>query len=220
LISAERAVGSQYSFEYGCFFCGKKGNSMALTQYINQREFEKFSQDPTYGTAVKVTQVGAGAGLEYNATTPTETDGGTDTLQGDVNGNLKTVLATGIVSTVDSISAKIATDAIMNNNTELTPKFVCISAASSGNNTLLAAVTGKKIRVLSVAMSFSGTVNAKFQSGASGTDISKLFYGVANTQVVLPFNPVGWFETASATLLNLNISAATAVDVTLTYVEV
>ena len=37
---------------------------------------------------------GGSSGLEYNATPPTITDGGTDTLQGDANGNLKTTGAT------------------------------------------------------------------------------------------------------------------------------
>jgi uncharacterized lipoprotein YbaY len=43
---------------------------------------------------------------------------------------------------------------------------------------------------------------------------------VANTGFVLPFNPVGWFETASNTLLNLELSAAISVDGSLVYVEV
>ncbi len=178
---------------------------------------------PTQGAAAdNATAVGnpVRIGGVYNSSTQTYTTGEIADLQSDVNGNTKTTLATGITALVDTIAAKISTDAIMNGNTELLPKFVCISGATSGNNTILAAVTGKKIRVLAIAISFSGAANAKFQSGATGTDISKLFYGVASTQVVLPFNPCGWFETASATLLNMNLSAAVAVDITGTYVEV
>lgn len=104
--------------------------------------------------------------------------------------------------------------------TLVTPKFAAIAAASSGNNTLVAAVTSKKIRVLAIAFMANGTVNGKFQSGAGGTDLSGLFYMVANTGAVLPFNPAGWYETASGVLLNLNLSGAIAVGGCLTYIEV
>lgn len=104
--------------------------------------------------------------------------------------------------------------------TALTPKFATIAASSSGNNTLVAAVTSKKIRVLSVAFVANGAVNAKFQSGASGTDLTGLFYCLQGGGAVLPPNPTGWFETAAGTLLNLNLSGAVAVGGCLTYVEV
>ncbi|MFA9228701.1 MAG: hypothetical protein ACEQR7_09790 [Agathobacter rectalis] len=133
---------------------------------------------------------------------------------------VKTTNATGLVSTIDTIAAKLATDAIMNGTTELIPQFACISVASTGNNTVVGATPGKKIRVLSAYMSWAGTVNGKFQSGAGGTDISKLFYGVANTQAPLPFSPIGWFETAAGALLNMTLSTNVAIDITLVYVLV
>jgi hypothetical protein len=102
----------------------------------------------------------------------------------------------------------------------LTPKFAAIAASSSGNNTLVAAVASKKIRVVAATFMSNGTVNAKFQSGAGGTDLTGLYYMVANTGGVLPYNPVGWFETAVNTLLNFNLSGAVAVGGSLTYVEV
>jgi hypothetical protein len=104
--------------------------------------------------------------------------------------------------------------------TVVTPKFATIAASSSGNNTIVAAVTSKKIRVLAAVFMSNGTVNAKFQSGAGGTDLSGLFYMVANTGAALPYNPAGWFETGSNTLLNLNLSAAIAVGGCITYIEV
>lgn len=102
----------------------------------------------------------------------------------------------------------------------VTPKFATIAASASGNNTLVAAVTSKKIRVLAAVFMSNGAVNAKFQSGAGGTDLTGLFYMVANTGAALPFNPAGWFETASNTLLNLNLSGAVAVGGCITYIEV
>jgi hypothetical protein len=41
-----------------------------------------------------------------------------------------------------------------------------------------------------------------------------------NSGFVLPFNPVGWFETAANTLLNLELSGAVSVDGSLVYIEV
>jgi hypothetical protein len=66
----------------------------------------------------------------------------------------------------------------------------------------------------------NGSVNAKWQSGAGGTDLTGLAYLVVNSGYVLPFNPVGWFETAADTLLNLNLSAAIAVGGSLVYIVV
>ena len=123
-------------------------------------------------------------------------------------------------ATTDTITAKLATDAIQNGTTALTPKFAIIDAASSGDNTILAAVTSKKIRVLSCFLVAAGAVNVRFESGASGTALTGQMNLTTNSGFVLPFNPVGWFETASNTLLNLELSGATSVDGSLTYVEV
>lgn len=129
-----------------------------------------------------------------------------------------------LLVTPDANSTVIAgerTDSIYNSTTALTPKFAAIAASSSGNNTLVAAVTGKKIRVLAYNLIGNGAVNAKFQSGASGTDLTGLKYiAAAGGGICAPYNPMGWFETAAATLLNLNLSGAVAVGGELVYVEV
>lgn len=99
-----------------------------------------------------------------------------------------------------------------------------IAASTNGaGNTLVAAVAGKKIRVIAFLLSFSGTVNAKFQSGGS-TDLTGLIYGVANTQVSSPAIPpvpsgipIGQFETNTGEALTLNLSAGTAVGGYLVY---
>jgi hypothetical protein len=124
------------------------------------------------------------------------------------------------VATTDTITAKIATDTLQNGTTALTPKFAVIDAATSGDNTLVAAVTAKKIRVVSLFLVSAGTVTARFESGASGTALTGQMNLVANSGFSLPFNPVGWFETGSNTLLNLELSGAVSVDGCLTYVEV
>lgn len=124
--------------------------------------------------------------------------------------------------TTDNIGAVLTTDAIMSDTTVLTPKFAVIDAATSGDNTLVAAVSSKKIRVLSlfIVNGHTSTQTVRFESGASGTALTGQMILAANGGFVLPFNPVGWFETATTTLLNLELSGATTVDGSLCYVEV
>lgn len=122
-------------------------------------------------------------------------------------------------ATTDNIGAKLGTDAIMNGTTALTPKFAVIAASSSGDNQIVAAVSGKKIRVLAYNMVANGAVNAKFQSDA--TDKTGLkYFDAAGAGICAPFNPVGWFETVAGEKLDLNLSGAVAVGGELVYVEV
>lgn len=94
---------------------------------------------------------------------------------------------------------------------------VAVQAASSGDNTILAAVTDKKIRVLSLFLICSGPVTARFEDGAGGSALSGQFDLLAGSGIVLPHNPEGWFETTAATLLNLELSAAVKLAGTLNY---
>lgn len=99
-------------------------------------------------------------------------------------------------------------------------QFVAVQAAVSGNNTLIAAVAGRKIRVLAAVLVATTAVTAKFQSAAGGTDISGAMPLGANGTLVLPLNTAGWFETASGALLNLVLGGAIAVAGSITYVLV
>lgn len=99
-------------------------------------------------------------------------------------------------------------------------KRAAIDAASSGDNTLVAAVTGKKIRVLALAITMTGTaVTIRFEDGAGGTALTGQMQPTQGQTVTLPFNPVGWFETSAATLLNLELGGAQSVDGVLVYIE-
>lgn len=99
-------------------------------------------------------------------------------------------------------------------------KYAVIDDATSGDNTLVAAVASRKIRVLALFMVSAGTVNARFEDGAAGTALTGQMNLVANSGFTLPFNPAGWFETSVNTLLNLELSAAVSVDGSITYIEV
>ena len=117
-------------------------------------------------------------------------------------------------------AAAPATGAVYNGVTALTPKFAAVVASASGATTIIAAVTSKKIRVLAIELMANGTVNAKWQSHTTPTDLTGLAYLVANSGYVLPFSPTGWFETVSGEALDINLSAAIAVGGSIVYVEV
>lgn len=121
---------------------------------------------------------------------------------------------------IGRVSASHETSTIYNATTALTPKFAVISAASSGDNTLIAAVASNKIRVLGGLLMTGGTVTIRFESGASGTALTGQIPLTAQTGFAIPFCPVGNFETAVNTLLNLELSAAVGVYGWLVYVEV
>lgn len=130
------------------------------------------------------------------------------------------VAADAAVAAPVPVQASIESNQMTAAGTVVTPKFVAIAASSSGNNTLVAAVVSKKIRILAMWLTSNGSVNVKVQDGAGGTDKTGLAYLVVNTGFVLPYNPVGWLETTANTLLNLSLSASVAVGGGLVYVEV
>jgi hypothetical protein len=99
-------------------------------------------------------------------------------------------------------------------------KYAIIDAAGSGDNTVVAAVTGKKIRVISLWLISAGTVTTRWESAASGTALSGQATLAVNTGYVLPVNEHGWFETVAGQLLNLELSGAVSVDGGLSYIEV
>jgi hypothetical protein len=114
----------------------------------------------------------------------------------------------------------LATDKMFAGTTALTPLFAPIAVSASGANTIVALVSSKKIRVLSMKVTANGAVNGKWQSSTAGDKTGLSYFAAAGDGEVLPFNPVGWFETAAGESLILNLSAAVAVGGHLTYVTV
>jgi hypothetical protein len=97
-----------------------------------------------------------------------------------------------------------------------------IDAADSGDNTLVAAVTGKKIKVLGLILIAADAVNVRFEDGAGGTALTGLItLSAATDGFVLPqaFPGYHWMETTAATLLNLELSSAVQVSGLLLYYE-
>ncbi len=119
-----------------------------------------------------------------------------------------------------TVNAGLRTDVIMNGSSSLTPKFAKILTASQVQD-VVAAVSGKIIRVVSLFMTLSASSDTYyFQTGGS-TDLTGgsgvLAIGVP---LVLPFNPTGWFQTVSGEKLNLICSDSSEAMGGLTYIEV
>lgn len=87
-----------------------------------------------------------------------------------------------------------------------------VNTAASGNNTIVAAqAAGIKIRVVGFFLVAAGAVVVNLQSGAGGATLTGPMSAVAGVQ--LSAGPsMGLFDTAAATLLNLNLGAAVQVS--------
>lgn len=121
---------------------------------------------------------------------------------------------------IGSVSASTETSTVYNGTTPLTPQFANITASASGVTTIIALVAAKKIRVLAIWLTANAAVNVKWQSHVTPTDITGLAYLAANGGYVLPFNPAGWFQTVAGEALDINLSGATPVGGSITYVAV
>ena len=98
-------------------------------------------------------------------------------------------------------------------------KFAVIDYASSGDNTIVNAVAGKRIRVLQFALVTAGAVNVRFESGAGGTALTGVMNFAANGGIATPLCEYGLFETAAGALLNMELSGAVSVDGWIVYAQ-
>lgn len=114
-------------------------------------------------------------------------------------------------------------------STALTPKFAKLSSASTGNQALVSAVVGKKIRILALHIMATASTNAVYINDGTADlyadSTRKIPLDVTGATgpggFSLPFNPVGWFETAATNRpLNVNLGSANGVVAVATYVEV
>ena len=119
--------------------------------------------------------------------------------------------------------AASVTSTVYDGTTALLPKCTLIDEATSGDNFLVGAVTDKKVRVLSAFLTMTGTaVTVRFTSGngATAQPLTGQMTPAAGQTITIPFSPIGWFETSTNTLLNLQLGGAQSVDGALCWVEV
>lgn len=124
------------------------------------------------------------------------------------------------------VDAVLNTAVIQNGASQLTPKFAVINITATG--TLVAAVTSKKIRVLSLMMVIdilTGDETYTFKSGAAGTALTGAIGDASAAGPILPveysFSPIGHFETVAGSLLELSLAGTTPfAKGSLVYVEI
>jgi hypothetical protein len=113
--------------------------------------------------------------------------------------------------------------------TTVVVKYVNGVATASGDNVVLAAVTGKKIRVLGSewhCLEAGTVVTAQYQDNGTATargvrrNLFASADGTSSQGDVKAVNPLGYFETAEGVGLDLNLSAAIDVAWAIVYVEV
>lgn len=92
-----------------------------------------------------------------------------------------------------------------------------IDAATSGNNTLVAANASGRICVLGMLLVSAGDVTARLEDGAGGTALSGQMDLENGGGFMLPQGYDCWFLGSKNTLLNLELSGAVSVDGVLLY---
>ncbi len=97
-----------------------------------------------------------------------------------------------------------------------TVQFASFSDATGDQNVVVAAVTGKKIRVLSYTMNAAGALNTIAWQSAS-TALSGVF-DYADMATVSAESEYGLFETAAGEALNITMTAAALVAGHVSYV--
>jgi len=100
-------------------------------------------------------------------------------------------------------------------------KFACAAQESAGNTTVVAAVSGHKIRVLGWVVARAGAGShhlASYDGGFGYTAITGKNAMTMTATEVVPLSPTGWCETAAGEALALRTEDAPA-SITLAYVE-
>jgi len=97
-------------------------------------------------------------------------------------------------------------------------KTADINDAASGDNTIVAAVTAKRIRVAKIVLNVVGTVNAYWRDGVAGTQLTgDMNFQAREGYVAEATQPDFLLQTTAGNALVLNLSAAIAVDGWVTY---
>ncbi|MEE8234319.1 MAG: hypothetical protein V3R41_06540 [Gammaproteobacteria bacterium] len=113
--------------------------------------------------------------------------------------------------TLSNISAGIPfeiTD-LVDKGTPILPNFPAFSFSSTGDNTIVAAVPGKRIKVVQIMMTADAQATVKFTDGAGGSVLCGPQSMVEGVPLVFPFCSLGWMITSVNTAFVVNFSDAT-----------
>lgn len=141
-----------------------------------------------------------------------------------------TIVSGGLAATVfsgalESIPAATPSGQALSGSTVRTVQYTFATGSVSGSslvNQLIAPQgAGNRIRVLALSMMTANACNVQFQStGSAGTvtNVSSIYYLPASGVVSLPESNHGWFQTNANEGLNVSMTAAGQVGVTLTWI--
>ncbi len=122
------------------------------------------------------------------------------------------------------VGAALARSAVMDGAVALTPKFARIGASAAGVTTLLPAVAGRKLSVLSMLVVAAGDVSLYLRddtpTALSGDATNPIALSGGPRGFALAFSPVGHFETGVGKALQVSLSAAVAIAGHIVYLEV
>lgn len=102
-------------------------------------------------------------------------------------------------------------------------KSALVAAGTTENRDLVAAVTGRRIRLLSLVANGNGAASFRLESGAAGTALTPVFavsLASALGTMVLPFNEQGYVETAAGAALSVEHTGAGTMAYLANYIEI
>ena len=142
-----------------------------------------------------------------------------------VGGSINVVNTAGIVVAIsntanNTVANAYDTNKIWDGTTELRMKYKAVAINGTSNTLIVNAVSDKRIRVMSLFVISNTINNLVWQSGSSAaTDLTGVTFLASNVGYVLPFNPNGWFQTGTSTLLNALTTAQNSIGGCITYLE-
>lgn len=90
-------------------------------------------------------------------------------------------------------------------------------AASANDSSLVAAVTGKRIRVHSIVINQGDTTPSTVTFNSASAAIYPPLKAAANGGFVLPDNPSGWFQTNAGEALTVDTGVGSTTAIAVTY---
>jgi hypothetical protein len=87
-----------------------------------------------------------------------------------------------------------------------------ISDGTSGQNTLVAAVTGERIKVYALVLIVEGTVGIEFRDGASTALTGRMNFQAREGLTIAVAPPAFLFQTTAGNAFTMNLDAAVIVD--------
>lgn len=102
------------------------------------------------------------------------------------------------------------------------PLYAPVVASVAGATTIVVNANtpnpGLKLRVMAANVIASNIVNVKWQTSTGPADLTGFAYLTQNGGYILPYNPLGWFETLRGDDLLITLSQSVAIGGHITYI--